>query len=109
LTYRADYHGKDWVGNDGLWIRSHQLGHYKKPKVRTIMEMNYETGEHIPRKELNSSTDEYYIELTDNNRKQVIEEIINNSNATIVDEILFLWTFHKFITRSIIQMQSLHL
>jgi hypothetical protein len=57
------------------------------------MEMNYETGEHIPRKELNGSTDEYYIELTDKNRKQIIEDIINNSNGTIIDEILFYGHF----------------
>jgi hypothetical protein len=85
------------------------------------MEMNYETGEHIPRKELNSSTDEYYIELTDNNRKQVIEEIINNSNATIIDEILFyghftnssqgpsfrcnLYTYDQFINSSIEELE----
>lgn len=92
LTYRAEYHSKDWLGND-IWIRTHLHGHFKKPKIRSIMEMNYETGEHIPRKELNGSTDEYYIELTDKNRKQIIEDIINNSNGTIIDEILFYGHF----------------
>ena len=92
LTYRADYHGKDWLGND-IWIRSHEHGRFKKPKIRTVMEMNFETGEHIPRRELNGSTDEYYIELTDKNRKQVIEDIINDSNGTLTDEILFYGHF----------------
>lgn len=92
LTYRADYHGKDWLGND-LWIRTHLFGQFKKPKFRTTMEMNYETGEHVPKKEYDGMTEEYYIELTDKNRKQVIEDIINNSNGTILDEILFYGHF----------------
>ena len=92
LTYRADYHAKDWLGND-LWIREHLHGQFKRPKFRTTMEMNYETGEHIPRKEYDGTVDEYYIELTDKNRKQIIEDIINNSNGTIIDEILFYGHF----------------
>jgi hypothetical protein len=96
LTYRADHHCKDWLGND-IWIRTHLHGQFKKPKIRTIMEMNYETGEHIPRKELNGSIDEYYIELTDKNRKQVIEDIINNSNGTIINEILFYGHFSQSV------------
>jgi hypothetical protein len=92
LTYRADYHGKDWLGND-LWIRTHLHGQIKRPKFRTIMEFNYETGDHVPKKEYDGVTEEYYIELTDKNRKQVIEDIINNSNGTIIEEILFYGHF----------------
>jgi len=122
LTYRADYHGKDWLGND-IWIRSHEHGRFKKPKIRTVMEMNFETGEHIPRRELNGSTDEYYIELTDKNRKQVIEDIINDSNGTLTDEILFyghftnsllgpsfrcnLYTHDQFLNSSIEELERL--
>jgi hypothetical protein len=92
LTYRADYHGRDFLGND-IWLRSHSHGQYKRPRFRTTMEMNYETGEHMPRKEFDGTEDVYTIELTDKNRKQVIEDIINNSNGTIVDEILFYGHF----------------
>jgi hypothetical protein len=92
LTYRADYHAKDWLGND-LWIRSHLHGQFKKPKFRVTTTLDPETGEHVPKKEYDGTVDEYYIELTDKNRKQVIEEIINNSNGTIIDEILFYGHF----------------
>lgn len=99
LTYRADYHGKDWLEND-LWIRTHLHGQFKRPKFRTTMEMNYETGDHVPRKEYDGAVDEYYIELTDKNRKQKIEEIINNSNGTIIDEILFYGHFPQSVKGS---------
>jgi len=92
LTYRADYHAKDWLGND-IWIRTHLHGQFKKPKIMTTMEMNYETGEHRSKKEFDGTEDVYTIELTDKNRKQVIEDIIKNSNGTIVDDILFYGHF----------------
>ena len=92
LTYRADYHAKDWLRND-IWIRTYLHGQFRKPKVVTTMEMNYETGEHIPKKEYAGTVDVYTIELTDKKRKQVIEDIINISNGTIVDEILFYGHF----------------
>ncbi|TLX84659.1 MAG: hypothetical protein E6L04_06550 [Thaumarchaeota archaeon] len=92
LTYRVDYYSKDWLGNE-LNILSHIHGYYKKPKFRTTMEFNYQTGEHIPKREVDGAEEQYYIELTDKNRKQVIEDIINNSNGTIIDEILFYGHF----------------
>jgi hypothetical protein len=57
------------------------------------MEMNYETGDHVPKKEYDGTVDVYTIELTDKNRKQIIEDIINSSNGTIIDEILFYGHF----------------
>jgi hypothetical protein len=92
LTYRVDYYSKDWLGNE-INILSHIHGYYKKPKLRTRMEMNYENGEHVPKREVDGAEEQYYIELTDKNRKQVIEDIINNSNGTIIDEILFYGHF----------------
>lgn len=122
LTYRADYHAKDWLGND-LWIRTHLFGQFKKPKFRTTMEMNYETREHVPKKEHDGTVDEYYIELTDKNRSKIIQDIINNSNGTIIDEILFyghflnspqgpafrcnIFTYDQFINSSFEELENL--
>jgi hypothetical protein len=122
LTYRASYHAKDWLGND-LWIRSHEHGIYKKPKFRTTMEFNYENGEHVPKREVDGNEDQYYIELTDKNRKQVIADIINNSNGTIIDNILFyghfpnspkgiafrcnIFTYDQFINSSFEELENL--
>jgi hypothetical protein len=122
LTYRADYHGKDWLGND-IWIREHFHGQFKRPKFRTTMEMNYETGDHVPKKEYDGTVDVYTIELTDKNRKQIIEDIINKCNGSIIDQILFyghflnspqgpsfrcnLYTYDQFINSSIEELERL--
>ena len=90
LTYISDFHGYDWLGND-LWIRDHIDGVYYKPKFRTTMTQDLETGEHVPKKEYDGITEEYFIELTEKNRKQIIEDIINKSNGTMIDNIKFYY------------------
>ena len=90
LTYTTEYHGYDWLEND-LWIRDHQDGVYYKPKFRTTTTQDPETGDHIPKKEYDGITEEYYIELNEKNRKQIIEDIINKSNGTMIDNIKFYY------------------
>jgi hypothetical protein len=66
LSYISDYHGFDWLGND-LWIREHIDGVYYKPKFRVTTTLDPETGNHIPKNEYDGMTEEYYIELPDEN------------------------------------------
>ena len=74
-----------------MWIRDHIDGVYYKPKFRTTMTQDLETGDHVPKKEYDGITEEYYIELTEKNRKQIIEDIINKSNGTLIDAIKFYY------------------
>jgi|GEM_PF-353407 len=90
LSYVSEYHAFDWLGND-LWIRDHLDGVYYKPKFRVTTTLYPETGGHIPKREFDGMTEEYYIELTEKNRKQVIEDIINKSNGTMIDAIKFYY------------------
>jgi hypothetical protein len=90
LTYVSEYHGKDWLGND-LWIRDHVDGIYYKPKFRVTTTLDPETGDHKPKREYDGLTEEYYIELTEKNRKQVIEDIVNKCNGTMIDDIKFYY------------------
>jgi hypothetical protein len=45
------------------------MAFYYKPKFRTTITLDPETGEHIPNKVFDGMTEEYYIELTEKNRK----------------------------------------
>jgi hypothetical protein len=122
LTYTTEYHGKDWLGND-IWIREHIHGVYNKPTFRVITTLDRETGDYIEKKEYGGIAEEYYIELTEKNRKQVIEEIINKSNGTFVENIRFYYhvpssikgppfrcdqfTYDQFINSSLEELESL--
>jgi hypothetical protein len=123
LSYISDYHGFDWLGND-LWIREHIDGVYYKPKFRVTTTLDPETGNHIPKKEYDGMIEEYYIELTEKNRKQIIEDIINKSNGTMIDAIKFYYhvpqsskggmsfrcdqyTYDQFINSSLDEMERL--
>ena len=108
LSYVTEFHGNDWLGND-LWIRDHIDGVYYKPKFRTTMTQDLETGEHVPKKEYDGITEEYYIELTEKNRKQVIEDIINKSNGTMIDAIKFYIHVPQSSKGYVVQMQSIYL
>jgi hypothetical protein len=123
LTYNSEYHGYDWLGND-LWIRDHVDGVYYKPKFRTTTTLDPETGKHVANKVFDGMTEEYYIELTEKNRKQIIEDIINKSNGTMIDAIKIYYhvpqsnkggmsfrcdqyTYDQFINSSLDEMERL--
>ena len=121
LTYSFDVIGKDWLGNE---MRVPDVeGYYTKPKFQTTTKLNPETGDHIEEKTHNGSKQEYYIELTEKNRKKVIEDIINKSTGTLIDGITFygkfpdsplgkgfrcnLYTYDQFINSSIEELEKL--
>lgn len=91
LTYTVDYLGKDWLDND-INVLSHTHGVYRKPKFRTTTKLNPDTGDHEIKNEYNGGfEDVYYIELTDKNRKQVIQNIVNKSNGTLPENVLYYY------------------
>lgn len=123
LTYTVDYLGKDWLDND-INILSHTHGVYRKPKFRTSTKLNPETGDHEIKKEYDGEFEEvYYIELTDKNRKQVIQDIINMSNGTLPENVMYyyhvpnsargmgfrcsVFTYDQFINSSMEELENL--
>jgi hypothetical protein len=123
LTYNTEYWGHDWLGNV-INVMDHIDGVYYKPKFRTTTTLDPETGNHIPKKEFDGMTEEYYIELTEKNRKQIIEDIINKCNGTMIDAIKFYYhvpqsskggmsfrcdqyTYDQFINSSLDEMERL--
>lgn len=81
LTYDTEFHVEDWPGND-LVIRENIVVVFKKPMMKVTTTLGPETGDHIRKKEYGGDIQEYYIELTDKNRNQVIQDIINKSNGS---------------------------
>jgi hypothetical protein len=121
LTYSFDVIAKDWLGNE---MRVPDVeGYYTKPKFHTTTRLNPETGDHIEEKRHNGSIKVYDIELTEKNRKKIIEDIINKSTGTIIDGITFygkfpdsplgkgfrcnLYTYDQFINSSIEELEKL--
>jgi hypothetical protein len=96
LTYNVDFLGKDWLEND-MAIRGHIEGMSTKPKFKTMFKLDTETGEHIPNKEYDGVVDDFYIELTDKNRKDVIQNIINNCNGSAIDRIKYYGHFNDSV------------
>jgi hypothetical protein len=92
LTYTTEYIGHDWLGNE-MRVIDNIEGVFTKPRMKVTTKLDPVTGNHIPKKEYDGEVEEYYIELTDKNRKQVIENIINKSNVSTIDNILFYWHF----------------
>jgi hypothetical protein len=78
----------------------------------------------VPKNEFDGMTEEYYIELTEKNRKSTIENIINKSIGTMIDAIKFYYhvpqsskggmsfrcdqyTYDQFINSSLDEMERL--
>jgi hypothetical protein len=92
LTYTTEYIGHDWLGNE-MRVIDNIEGVFTKPRMKVTTKLDPETGDHIPKKEYDGEVEEYYIELTGKNRKQVIEDIINKSNGTFIENIKFYGHF----------------
>lgn len=124
LTFRASYFGRDWLGNDLPPIRGQEHGRFLKPKFSTTIHQDMTTGDQIAKKEYLGQTEVVcYIELTDKNRKQIIQDIINESNGTLTDKIVFyghfpdsargrahrnnLFSFDQFINSSFDELERL--
>ena len=87
LTYMADYHCKNWNGVD-YWIRDHEHGVFENTKFTAqISPPNPETGRSTTTEVRSGSEKVYYIELTDKNRVDTINQILNSAPATIVENI----------------------
>jgi len=122
LTYVFDVQGKDWLGNE-MRVSSNIEGKYLKPKFSTKTSFNYETGEPIESREHNGTEEVYTIELTEKNRKKVIEDIINKSTGSTIDGIKWVakfgdtvlgpsfrcntYTYDQFINSSLDQLERL--
>lgn len=121
LTYDTTYEGYDWLGNP-LRNADNIEGIYHKPKFTITTTINPETGEYIYDKQLAGQETVYYIEITDKNRKKVIEDIINKSNSN-PEEIKYyyhvpdtlkgsgfrcsIYTYDQFINSSSSEMEHL--
>lgn len=122
LEVNSQVRGIDWLGNP---MRVFEIfdGFHWEPEFTTKYERNYETGDMIPSKQYQGAKKVHDIELTDNNRKKITEDIINASRGTSVDRILFYYevptsikgsghrdgnyTYDQFINSSPEEMENL--
>jgi hypothetical protein len=80
LTYTTTFEGHDWLGNP-LRVIDNIEGVHKKPKFQVTTKINPETGEYITERHQSGTETIYTIELTEKNRKKIIEDIINKSSS----------------------------
>lgn len=122
LVYSYDLKGKDWLGNE-MCVSGNIEGKHLEPKFTTSISINRETGQHIETKEHAGHEEVYTIELTEKNRKKVIEDIINKSTGSTTDQIRFvarfpetalgasfhcnLYSFDQFLNSSIDELERL--
>jgi hypothetical protein len=114
---------KDWKNNP-LRVIDYYDGIYYEPILYTVTKgRNDETGDLILDKEYQGNKQVHDIELTDKNRKQVIQDIINNANGTFIEQVKFyyqvpdstkgpafrtnLYTYDQFINSSPEEMENL--
>jgi hypothetical protein len=91
LEVNSQLLGKDWKDNP-LRVTDYYDGFHYEPIIKTTTgDMDAETGDFITNKQHQSNKKVYDIELTDKNRKQVIEDMINNATGTYRDEIKFYY------------------
>jgi hypothetical protein len=89
LEVHSELRGVDWKGNP-LRVIDYYDGFYYQPVFQTVTKgRDDDTGDLIMEKQ-NMGIDKIHtIELTDKNRKQVIQDIINRATGTYTDDILF--------------------
>ncbi len=122
LEINSQLYGKDWKGDD-QWIREYIQGYHYEPLFITTSKQDPDTGDLIADKRHQGNKKVHDIELTEKNRKQVIEDIINDAHGTFRDEIKFyyevpnsgnamgfrcsIYTFDQFINSSLDEMERL--
>jgi len=123
LEVRLELYGKDWKGNV-LRATEYYEGFHYEPIINTsVGSRDFETGDLIMKKEHQGNKKVYDIELTDKNRKQVIQDLINNSTGTYLDEIKFyyevpnsvkgisfrcdIYTLDQFLNSSLDELENL--
>lgn len=91
LVVRSELHGKDWKDND-LRVFEYYDGYHYEPIINsTTGDRDPETGDFAMKKVHQGSGQIHDIELTDKNRKQIVEDFINNATGTYKDEIIFYY------------------
>ncbi len=121
LTYETNYSGHDWLGNP-IQILDNIEGMHYKPKLYVHTRINPETGEYIQERQLSGQETIYTIELTEKNRKKIIEDIVNKSNSS-PESILYyfhvpltakgspfrcaIYTYDQFINSSMEELENL--
>jgi hypothetical protein len=121
LTYSTTYEGHDWLGNP-IRVIDNIEGNYQKPTFQVTTKINTETGEYIQEKQQSGTETVYTIELTEKNRKKVIEDIINKSSSNPEDILYYyhvpqssrgmsfrcsIYTYDQFINSSMEELENL--
>jgi hypothetical protein len=123
LEVHSELRGVDWKGNP-LRVIDYYDGFYYQPVFQTVTKgRDDDTGELILEKQPMGINKIHDIVLTDKNRRQIIDKIINNATGTYRDEILFYYqvpssvkgsghrdgnyTYDQFINSSPEEMENL--
>lgn len=121
LTYNTTYEGHDWLGNR-IRVTDNIEGIHHKPKFYTTTKINPDTGEYIQEREQSGQETVYTIELTEKNRKKVIEDIVNKSSSNPENIIYYyhvpqtakgipfrcsIYTYDQFINSSMEELENL--
>ena len=124
LEINSELHAKKWTGDDLPPPPEYIEGyHYEPIIITTTGDRNPDTGDFSMKKVHQGNKQIHDIELTVQNRKKIIEEIINNATGTHIDEIKFYYqiqesnkgpafrcanyTYDQFINASPEEMESL--
>ena len=90
LEVNSQLHSKDWKG-DHLWVREYLEGWHYEPEFSTTTRQDLVTGDLIADKQHQGNKKVHDIELTDKNRKEIIDSILNDAVGTFRDEIKFYY------------------
>ena len=91
LEVHSELHGYDWKNNP-LSVTDYYDGFYYMPMFRTVTKgRDDDTGDLILEKQPNGIEKIHTIELTDKNRRQIVDDFINKATGTYRDDILFYY------------------
>ena len=125
LEVHSELRGVDWKDEPKRVIDFYIGFHYEPVIITTKKGRDWDTGEFILNTNKEGDTKVYDIELTKNNMKQVIQDMINNATGSHTDEIKFyyqvpdspksaafrtnIYTYDMFINSSPVEMENLAL
>lgn len=91
LEVHSELRGVDWKNNP-LRVTDYYDGFYYRPEFRTVTKgRDDDTGDLILEKQHMGINKIHTIELTDKNRRQIVDDFINRATGTYRDEILFYY------------------
>jgi hypothetical protein len=123
LEVHSELRGIDWKDNP-LRVTDYYDGYHYEPLIITKTgDRDPDTGDFNMTKEHQGNKQVHDIELTDKNRKKIIEDIINNATGTFKDELKFyyeipdsykgrgfrcsIYTYDQFINSSQDELENL--